>query len=123
MILDALYFGCWDRAGHFLWTPAGVYLSSIAERELPLALRSETLDGGYAPMGPEEEGRALVHLVHGRTVLAFWDRSVDARGRCSSAFILKGHLSFDEAVAAARAAFPTIWARFKFEVVPWEAPG
>lgn len=118
--LPDLYFGCENReSGHYLWMPGMHSVPYHVQRDqLPGPLQPHGLDGTYAPLGPEVEGQALLHHVHGRTVLAFWDRSVDHRGGSNSAFILSGRLTFEEAVAQARAAFPEVWARFPFEVVP-----
>lgn len=117
--LPDLYFGCANReGGHYLWMPGMQSVPYHVQRDhLPGVLQSHGLDGSYAPLGPEVEGRALLHHVHGRTVLAFWDRSVDQRGGSNSAFILRGVLTFEEAVARAKAAFPEVWARFTFDVV------
>ncbi|KKK59900.1 hypothetical protein LCGC14_3029730 [marine sediment metagenome] len=76
------------------------------------------LDGGFAPEGrPEVEGVARLHHVKGWTVLAFWDRSGDSRGKSNAAFLAEGGHSFDDLLAAARKQHPGIFQRFTFDVV------
>jgi hypothetical protein len=109
---EPLYFGCIDRPGHYVWQADGTQARDDRHRWL------EILDGLLPPEGPEIEGVARLHHWNGRTLLAFWDRSVDQRGACNSVFALPGKLTFDEAVAAAKKAFPKVWQRFTFEVMP-----
>lgn len=118
MRTDAYYFGCHRRPGHFLWTPGMQEASSLVERRLPIPLQPNVLDTGYAPLGPEIEGLALLHRVHAWTVLAFWDRSVDTRGKCNSAFLFRPNtLTFEQVVEHAKVIFPEVWGRFTFSVV------
>lgn len=117
----AFYYGCWDRPGHFMRAAEGLGLRySKAEREFteknPWGYE---VDSGLCPDGPEIQGRALLHHKDDWTVLSFWDRSVDKRGKCNSNFLLEGTLSFDEALAEAKRLFPTVFARFQFEVVQY----
>ncbi len=94
--------------------------------------RWETLDGGFAPrirrgvvmversqVSPGEElpeGHAALHHMNGWTVISFWDRSVDDRGASCSSFVVEGELPWAEAWEAAKTTFPTVVARYKFEV-------
>lgn len=114
---DVFYFGCWNEPGHYLHNPAGSRLHS--ERTLPhdFPCAINVLDTGFLPPNlPETEGRATVAHLNGWTILAFWDRSVDSRGKCNSAFVMRDTLDFDDAVLRSRAAFPNIYLRFKFQV-------
>jgi hypothetical protein len=108
-----LYFGCWGGSGHFLWAPSG--------RQVP---HQSGLDGPYLPTCPrrcradcadtdkcQPQGLARLSPEPGRTVLDFWDRTVDSRGGSHSLFILPPGLDFIEAVRVARLHFPDIWAR------------
>ena len=107
---------------HAYRSPRFDYLAAIPN-DFPVA-DERTLDGGYAPklaktgghLSDQPEGEAALHHVRGWTILAFWDRSGDSRGNSNSAFVIRGELDFDEAVAASRQAFPGIWARFTFAV-------
>jgi len=64
----------------------------------------------------QPEGFATVTRVAGLTIVAFWDRSGDRRFGSNSAFVADGEHCFDEVMAAAREAFPSIFKRFTFEV-------
>lgn len=72
-------------------------------------------DGEYESYS--DQGRARMHWFEGWSILAFWDRTGDHRGGSMSCFLASEILSFDELVAAAREAYPTIWKRFTFDVV------
>jgi hypothetical protein len=118
---DVFYFGCIQGPGHFLWSSES-QRTRAGSRGFPDDFPVEpcSLDGGLlGPMhyhGPEVEGQAAVWRGRGWTIISFWDRSVDKRGACNSSFVVRGTLSFDEAVTRAKAAFPNVWARFTFEV-------
>jgi len=71
----------------------------------------------------QTQGRALVTQRNGWTALAFWDRSLDQRPGCNSAFFVRGNLSFAQMVWVARHRWPTIWSRFSFQVVEVDAQG
>ena len=105
------YFGCWDRPGHFLHDTHGQHVNGDK-----VGFPEWSLDGRFAPHDTESEGHAKLLNLLGWTFLAFWDRSVDSRGACNSLFLLPGMLDFDKAVETARAAFPRVWKRFKFNV-------
>jgi hypothetical protein len=117
--IDAYYFGCWDGPGHYLRDTHGRMMrESTIPTDFPCP--PNCFDGCFLPPKlPELEGRAsLVHL-NGWTILAFWDRSVDKRGKCNSAFILRNYHDFDEAKRLAQVCFPQVWKRFTFEVGPY----
>lgn len=114
------YFGVWKGSGgHLLRDAEG---EPVDMRALPIQFRLARLDGGFLPpvdASPDErqpEGLAAIHQVAGWTVLSFFDRSGDARYGSHSTFLLEGTLAFEDAVEAARRAFPSVWARFKFQV-------
>lgn len=116
------YFGCVFGAGHYLHTPE--------LRTTPRAgpFTSTTLDTPFCPgMTPDSSGRTpdeqpegVARLTHaeGWTVLSFWDRSIDNRRGSHSTYAIEGTHVYAEAVRLARAAFPRVWARYKFEVRP-----
>lgn len=114
--MDNFYFGCWDRPGHFLFLPNGWQAhGSNVPKDFPC--RDGALDGGFLPPNlPQNEGRASLWHVSGWTILTFWDRSVDSRTGCCSAFVMRGDLTFEQAVATSRNVFPGIWKRFTFDV-------
>ena len=107
-----LYFGCltsghylFDSKFHHIWSSS----SGIAWME--------RLDGVLPPQkGEEIEGEACIHIIHGWTVIAFWDRSVDTRNKSNSIFFIPGIRTGEWALAEARKTFPSIFERFAFEV-------
>lgn len=114
-----LYFGCWGSVGHFLWTPDGHHAHDAQPwgDKIDACLCSGTPDRcGRVPTSAQSEGAATLHHLGGWTALAFWDRSVDERGNSNSVFLARAILTEDEILAAARAAYPRIWARFGFQV-------
>jgi len=113
--MRVFYHGCIREAGHFLWK-SDDWQEYNPPADFPVP--EGALDSYFLPPKlPQTEGRAVVWASAKWTILAFWDRSVDTRGGCNSAFIIEGRHDFDSAVAAAKSAFPKVWARFKFAVV------
>ena len=112
------YFGVWGKgaSGHYLHAPGGSKLSRDAERQhIPFAMH--ILDSHLIPpMIPEIEGVVFRSVINGCTVLSFWDRSGDSRGKSNSAFVLADSLESAEAVRLARIAFPEVFARFTFKL-------
>lgn len=107
------YFGCWDRAGHHVYTPQGTY----AERYDP-ATFLERLDGLLPPADESQmEGAAKLYHFNGCTVLSFWDRTIDKRPGSSSTFLMPGKLAFGEMVELCEHNFPGIYRRFPFPIV------
>lgn len=111
-----IYFGCWGEMGHYLWTPRH---TRPADAEVPVfaGRGGWNLDGKFCPIDPKER-EGICALTHFKdwTVLSFWDRSGDKRGKSNSTFLLPGMLGQQEALDAAKAAFPIIFARFSFAV-------
>lgn len=89
-----LYFGCWNEPGHFLFKPDRTTLRRY-DPIAPYVLLPEDLDGSrvFLPQ-PEEVGRGqLNHLIRNGecvTVLAWWDRTFDHRGKCNAALQTDG---------------------------------
>ena len=126
---DAYYFGCHRDLGHFLWLPGmqrqrGDWLELM--RNIALWFGVRNIDGGLCPgydprgYGHNEYAQGYAKLTYAApwTALAFWDRTIDHRPGSNSTFILRGNYSFDEEVAAAKAYFPEVWARYTFAVCP-----
>jgi hypothetical protein len=65
----------------------------------------------------EVQGEALLHHAKGWTALAFWDRSVDSRPGSNAVFFADAYRGFDAMLADAREHWPTIFARFGFEII------
>lgn len=89
----ALYFGCWDCAGHYLHDADG---RAIWDRPSWCHWGLGLMDGGLLKNGQHAD------IVDGRVwwtcggrndlIYAFvwWDRSVDRRGACNSGFYVRG---------------------------------
>jgi hypothetical protein len=113
----ALYFGCWDRPGHYLHRPGGATV--WATRDVPGLSWSETLmDGGLLKNGQRPD------ICDGKVFstcggLAFWwaffwwDRSGDRRQASNSGFYVRGfgHDERAEAFAYACEQFPHVVSR------------
>lgn len=76
-----LYFGCWDRAGHFLYDRNGNRPQNLPRSAIP----ETEMDGSkvFLPQ-PEKVGTGkLTHVISGglcTTVLAWWGSPFDSRG-------------------------------------------
>lgn len=121
LIERTLYFGCVREAGHYYWRRS--------RDGYPYKLDRRSEDGRTAtPWGYSVDGKLLdrnlrltngsAHIVHkdGWTALAFVDDSVDSRPGSWSVFCIPEILDGPEALVVARAAFPSIFARYEFEV-------
>lgn len=127
-----LYFGPWDRPGHYLHDANGSKVSEYNEwgrkmlRGFPWCSSGTGIDGVLQPGTEirfgrrhtvrEVEGEALLHHRDGWTALSFWDRSVDSRGASNSTYFAEGAFTFDEMVAMAKDRFATRWKRMSFDV-------
>ena len=121
--MKVYYFGVWDREhlGHFLYTPGGWMSRHAAQQTLPFG--PHILDAGLLPpIGPETEGLVYRSVINGFTVLAFWDRSGDSRFKSNSAFVLEGEHTIREGLALAKEYFPSVFARFGFDLKPASPP-
>lgn len=118
MQIDCFYFGCWGRPGHYLFAPNGQHVYEHTHALPPdFPVKVCTLDGGLLGYPQREvEGEAVLTLIRNWTIISFWDRTVDHRGACNSNFVMRGRLLFDQAIEVAKSQYPTIFARFNFEV-------
>lgn len=104
------YYGCIDRLGHYLFASPW-HLARVEPGAWPFGADGWSLDGKYAPPGPEVQSLARIVHVDGWTVLAMWDRSVDHRAHSNSNFVAKGEKTFEDMVALAAEYFPSVWKR------------
>lgn len=111
--MKCFYFGAWskDRLGHYLHAPGGS-TSRMYEEMLPFAC--SILDSRLLPNGEEVEGRVQRSVINGWTVLSFWDRSADSRGKSNSAFVMEGVHDSNTVIRVAREQFPAVFERFSF---------
>ena len=130
--VECWYFGCTTGPGHFFNGPGTI--TRVRAMEEMLTELFGYFDGKLLWNSPrnerdryggrdETEGRAFITHRGGWTALAFWDRSVDRRGACNSAFFVQGTLTFAQIVRVARHRWPKIWARFTFDVVEVDEVG
>ncbi len=120
----ALYFGCWESAGHFLHRPGGRAIYD-AQREVQGFPWSDGLmDTGLLKNGKRRDtydGKVFWTCGGSPFWYAFfwWDRSVDERGASNSGFYVRG-FGWPEAQAAfdyACAEFPKVVSRQKHPLV------
>ena len=103
-----LYFGCHDGPGHYVWEQ-GMYRAHTSE-----ARRLSSLDGMLPPQDDATQGVATFTRLPGLglSVIAWWDYSVDKRGKSNSA-VFAPSLTIAPADMLAEAAhkFPTVFGR------------
>lgn len=98
-----LHFGCRNKPGHYLTFPNGSTVRDFEADTLNVP-RVYQYDGAHLFLPrPEKPGNGAITYLPAtdRTVLAWWDRTFDARGGCNMAVIASGRLTPDE-----------IWSRF-----------
>lgn len=116
--IEAYYYGCRDDTGHYYYARDGEWMGKrdIMARLPEPSIAPYKVDCGFLKH-PQVQGAATLTHVDGWTVLSFWDRSVDSRPGSCSTFVAKGTHKFDEMCAIGLDQFPSIWQRYKFEVV------
>ena len=118
----ALYFGCWDSAGHFLCDVAGRHLyDGLPDLPWPeWMMDGRLLNNGKVPNSPD--GRVFWTCGGAKAfwyAFYWWDRSVDKRGACNSGFYVRG-FGWPEAQAAfdyACLRFPHVVERQQYPLV------
>ena len=136
MTRDCYYFGCWNKAGHYLFGPHDC-LAPYAGRDAIVSFGGRHhLDGSLAPRRHNvtmeivwgampasgrsvkyqseelEQGRFLRHVLdNGFTAIQWWDRSQgDTRGACNSTILRRGTHGSKELLAVLAERFPTVLA-------------
>lgn len=112
----ALYFGCWEQAGHYLHDVHG---TNIWRKNKPADLPwgDELMDTGLLKNGkiPDVPDGRVYWTCGGDKAFWYafywWDRSVDTRGACNSGFYVRGFGWPD-----AQAAFDYACSQFLFVV-------
>lgn len=96
----AVYFGCWNQAGHFLWEPGHISMRDCDAKRMriPNAIVLDNPPGLFLP-NKERKGTGCVTYLPGpnRTILAWWGSPWDSRPGVHAAFITNGDAG--EAVA------------------------
>lgn len=107
---DLFFFGCTEGLGHRCWCPKN---GSFWYHDRPDPFGSN-LDSGYAPKDSPVNFRCHLVQKDGWTLIAFWDNTIDKRGKSNAAFVAKGLFTFDEILEKAETAFPHYFVeRFK----------
>ena len=107
-----LYYGCHKGVGHYLHNSTG---NRICEHE-GLPWHRAEIDGRLQPTGPQYQGRIAHHQRQGWTALAWWDRSVDGRGKSSSTVLINAEQDPEQALATAKAALPWLFERINYHL-------
>ena len=120
----ALYFGCWNQAGHYIHDVSGNSELNPKRLHAEIPWDIGLMDTGLLKNGniPDVPTGKVYFTCGG---LAFWyafywwDRSVDTRGACNSGFYVRGFGHHDENAAFAYACeqFPHVVKRQKFPLV------
>ncbi|HWL39400.1 MAG TPA: hypothetical protein VNO75_04105 [Gemmatimonadaceae bacterium] len=107
------YFGCGTRrTGHYWFLPDPARAEMNSSSAVDDAMRTVfgvQIDSGFAPDdGPQVEGEARLARIHGWTVLAWWDRSMDTRPNSNSALVIDAQRDFDQMLALLAEHFPIV---------------
>lgn len=133
--IECFYFGCIGGPGHNFHAARRTRADAYAlERSVSAALGRGGLDARLCWNSPrterdryerrnETEGLAFRTCNGGWTAVSFWDRSVDQRGACNSAFIVRGEMTFAQVIRAAKQGWPKVWSRFTFPVIEVDEDG
>jgi hypothetical protein len=121
----ALYFGCWDSAGHYLHDVRGSTVWKNHGWPSDLPWDESIMDGTLLNNGkvPDIPSGKVYWTSGGRDAFWYafywWDRSVDKRGACNSGFYVRG-FGYPEAQDAfdwACSQFPHVVERQKHPLV------
>jgi hypothetical protein len=121
----ALYFGCWNQAGHFLHGPGGASVRPNHGRPSDFPWDECIMDAGFLRNGkvPDKPDGRVFWTCGGADAFWYafywWDRSVDKRGACNSGIYVRG-FGWPEAQSAFEygcAQFPNVVRRQKYPLV------
>jgi hypothetical protein len=105
------YFGCIRQPGHYLWLTEHNHVYNT----IPLGISERlgyALDGAFCPIDMNAQQQWLCSSVPPWTIVAWWDRSVDSRPNCVSAFIGKGFEGEpNRLLEEAKKLFPSVFER------------
>jgi hypothetical protein len=109
------YFGCKDQTGHHLFRPDG-----SVDYDHEHHYDFTRLDGVLCPK-PETQDKLYKAVVNhrkigmiDRTILSFWDRTIDHRSGSNSNIIAPYHTEDPERlITEAYRLFPWLWKRFE----------
>lgn len=116
---QALYFGCLNDHGHYLFDEQGICLKSHSVPSLPAVA---FLDGGLLnrlKVLDRPDGRVYhSHLGNGWHAFVWWDRSYDTRSSSHSGFYVREVATTQEGWDYALQVFPKVIARQRFQLKP-----
>lgn len=105
------FFGCWERLGHFIYSPDGNTLRFFG----PFV--PESLDGVFLHRGHRIPGQVDTTHFKDYTVIAFEDNTVDTRPGSNGVFIVEGYgLTAKQCWAEADKIYPQIVQRLQKHV-------
>lgn len=121
----ALYFGCWNQAGHYLHDTSGTHMYK-SRNSFPhdIPWDESIMDTGLLKNGkiPDIPDGKVYWTCGGKDAFWYafywWDRSVDKRGACNSGFYVRG-FGYPEAREAfdwACTQFPRVVERQKYPI-------
>lgn len=117
---QALYFGCWDRPGHYLHRPNGQTIYAPKEEFPGFPWTTGLMDATLLKNGkhPDIYDGKVFWTCGGTTfwyAFFWWDNSVDGRGNSNSGFYVRGfgRREPQEAFDYACSIFPQVVARQK----------
>ena len=120
----ALYFGCWERAGHYLHRPSGLTIWHAQRELLGFPWSDSLMDSGLLKNGrrPDRYDGKVFWTCGGLSfwyAFYWWDNSIDERGASNSGFYVRG-FGWPEAQSAfdyACGEFPKVVARQKHALI------
>jgi hypothetical protein len=102
------FFGCWRKAGHFLWFPGWQQKRDFEIDNLNFP-REHVLDASilFLPR-PEQAGIGMRTYLPApnKTIFAWWGSPWDSRPGVNSALIVEGNRTLDEAWEQFNLSFP-----------------
>lgn len=111
------YCGCHRDSGHHVWREDG----DSSHKFWKLQPWGVKIDGELQPLARRgfhvPNGAARFTLAHGWSALSWWDNSIDTRPGSHSTFVVEGTHTAEAVLAMARARFPWVFERFKYEIV------
>lgn len=114
-------FGCYaGRPGHVVRKLEGTVLLPVScgMRTTSIISVIQRSDGLLPPLDPRErQGRYIRHWIHGFTVLAWWDRSIDTRPGSNAGVWIEGTYSPAETFDIARKHVGMWVSRLPYELV------
>lgn len=109
-----LYFGCIDRAGHYLFHPVRGDLSWQETKDgTPW---SDNIDGGLFGDSRRKWEAGIVHTCKkaGWTGIAWADYSIDTRPGSHSTFVVAADITTEQLLQLSRQQWPHVFSRHKF---------